>query len=38
MLFTDAKVLKIFGHLYKNEYFCTAFCVSRCNLIHKFIF
>ena len=38
MLFTDAKVLKIFGHLYKKQYFCTAFCVSRCKLIHNFIF
>ena len=38
MLFTDAKVLKIFGHLYKKQYFCTAFCVGRCKLIHNFIF
>ena len=37
MLFTDAKVLKIFGHLYKKQYFCTAFCVGRCKLIHNFI-
>ena len=38
MLFTDAKVLKIFGHLYKKQYFCTTFCVGRCKLIHNFIF